>query len=515
MTAFDPRAVAAAKDELFRIPGVHMVGVGLRWVNGRMTDQQALIVHVRRKLPLEQVDPRDRIPREINGIPTDVVESGTPIPLDDAQFAQPDELELPTFDSEEYPQIRGGLHCDGGGTGTIACVARATDVTNNNKLVILSAQHVFASGSGNGVGKSIYQPSLSCCCCGHVVAKVLRSRKTTTGAFFRTEPTKTSVDASIALLLPSLQCLAEIQLDKKPGTGVQVVRAVLPSNQIVHGLGVQKRGARTGSMTGKVDDVQIDKPPAGGSDKEMAFRNQMTITPTFPGNATDGVFRFGAGGDSGSAVMTQAGDQIVGLLWSVFISRPQPSAHPNLVLVKGVATDINAIITQLQISIETAAAAGTVINVPATNVLPAAAPAPSTPAPAHTRSMLEQARQQIEATEAGRLYAEVVRRHHHEVRTLVRTNRRVGAIWKRYGGQAILQAVLNAVGRPDAPIPHAVASRPLADCAARIAGVLRRYGSAALAHDAAAYEHLVAALPGRSYNELIARLRAGAPLGAM
>src|SRR5207244_11066464 len=142
------------------------------------------------------------------------------------------------------------------------------------------------------------------------------------------------------------------------------------------------------------------------------------------------------------------------------------------------------------------AAAGTVINVPATNVLPAGAPAPSTPAPAHTRSMLEQARQQIEATEAGRLYAEVVRRHHHEVRTLVRTNRRVGAVWKRYGGQAILQAVLDAVGRPDAPIPHAVASRPLVHCAARIAAMLQRYGSAALARDAAAYERLVAALPG-------------------
>ena len=45
--------------------------------------------------------------------------------------------------------------------------------------------------------------------------------------------------------------------------------------------------------------------------------------------------------------------------------------------------------------------------------------------------------------------------------------------------------------------------------------MLQRYGSAALARDAAAYERLVAALPGRSYNELMAGLRAGAPLGAM
>lgn len=501
MTAreFDPQAVAAAREELLRIPGVHMVNPGRRWTNGQMTDDQALIVYVRRKLPLEAISPRDRVPREIHGMPTDVIEAEHPRRRD---VEDPTESELPLYDEQQYAQVRGGISGEGaGGQGTIACIGRATDTTNNNRLIVLSNHHVFA-GKGSGEGASVYQPSKSCCCCGHTIGKVLRSRHTTTGEWVRRQPSQTSIDAAIALLDGGIQCLAEIQIGVGGGA-TDLVRGVAASAQIVSGLRVKKRGIRTGPTVGSVSTSSADYSTS--DDKALAYHAQMEITPDVPAGTTSGAFRFSAPGDSGSAVMTSAGDEVIGLLWGGYPTYPA-APNRNLMVDVTLATDINAVIAALQFTVGSASAAGQVITVPAASPAPAHSP---TPAPAHTRMMLDHARSEIEATAYGRVYAEVVRRHHREVGTLIRTNRRVGAIWKRYGGQAILQAVLDAVARPDAAIPAVIGSRSLVDSARRIAAVFQRYGSAALARDAAAYEHLAFALPGNSYNELLARLRKG------
>lgn len=502
----DRDVVRAATDELGRIPGVFMVADGLRWKNGQLTDQPAIVVYVRRKRPSEEIAPRERIPREIHGIPTDVLEGDPPVSTE-SDPAQPTLEELPWADDKEYAQIRGGIRCEGaGGTGTIACIARATDAQNAGKLVALSNHHVLLPEKGSGFGASVYQPASSCCCCGRKIAKVLRGRYTKTGAFYK-RSADMSIDAGLALLNPGLQCLAEQQIGVGGGT-TDLVQGVLPTASMVMGMAVKKRGARSGATNGTIMHLHADARPKDNDDKAFAFRDQLLITPTMPAGTTTGLFRFQVGGDSGSALMTATGDNIVGLMHASSTARPSPG----LTIVNGIATDINAVATAMQITILTANTLGQIITVPATNVLPTSSTLIPTAAPAFTRTVLEQARVQIEATAAGRAYAEVVRRHHGEVQALVRTNRRVGAIWKRYGGQGIVQAVLDAVGRPDAPIPAVVASRQLVECAARIAGVLKRYGSAALARDAAAYEKLVSALPGRSYHQLLRRLQAGEAL---
>jgi hypothetical protein len=48
------------------------VGIGLRRVAGRLTDEPALIVSVTHKVPLSRLAARDVIPRELNGVPVDV-----------------------------------------------------------------------------------------------------------------------------------------------------------------------------------------------------------------------------------------------------------------------------------------------------------------------------------------------------------------------------------------------------------------------------------------------------------
>src|SRR5215216_778126 len=105
----DERRVEAAKEEALKISGVHTVYLGLRYRDARPTDELALCVIVRRKKPFEEVAPSERVPREIAGIPTDVLEGDPPRRLQADDPAKPTEAQLPTFDNEEYSQVRGGI----------------------------------------------------------------------------------------------------------------------------------------------------------------------------------------------------------------------------------------------------------------------------------------------------------------------------------------------------------------------------------------------------------------------
>lgn len=52
------------------------VGVGFCTRRGQRTGQVGLVVMVSKKLPSAQLDPRDIIPHEIEGVPVDVQEVG-------------------------------------------------------------------------------------------------------------------------------------------------------------------------------------------------------------------------------------------------------------------------------------------------------------------------------------------------------------------------------------------------------------------------------------------------------
>lgn len=56
----------------------HVVGVGIgqKITAGRATGPLSLVVMVTEKVPAERLSPQDRVPAEIEGIPTDVVAVG-------------------------------------------------------------------------------------------------------------------------------------------------------------------------------------------------------------------------------------------------------------------------------------------------------------------------------------------------------------------------------------------------------------------------------------------------------
>jgi len=63
---------AVNEADLMRRANVVGVGIGLRQLEGKLTDEPVIVVSVVRKVPLAQLAPRDVIPRELEGMPVDV-----------------------------------------------------------------------------------------------------------------------------------------------------------------------------------------------------------------------------------------------------------------------------------------------------------------------------------------------------------------------------------------------------------------------------------------------------------
>ena len=70
-------AVKKAKEsELLKKAYVVGVGIGFRKQGGVKTGEMALVVMVRKKMPMQQLSAKDRVPATLDGVPVDVQEVG-------------------------------------------------------------------------------------------------------------------------------------------------------------------------------------------------------------------------------------------------------------------------------------------------------------------------------------------------------------------------------------------------------------------------------------------------------
>lgn len=69
-------------DELMQKANVIGVGIGFAIQGGSRTDQLAIVVMVKQKLPRTKLKEKDVIPREIEGVPVDVQSVGEVRALD-------------------------------------------------------------------------------------------------------------------------------------------------------------------------------------------------------------------------------------------------------------------------------------------------------------------------------------------------------------------------------------------------------------------------------------------------
>jgi hypothetical protein len=265
---------------------VHAVGIGEKQVNGRRTGEFSLRVYVTHKLPDSLVPEDRRLPREVEGIPVDVIESQM------ARFAAPEPTCSVNRRNRQRP-IRGGI--SGGHSnitaGTISCLCRSTRVGDPDGIYVLSNNHVFANLNNASLNDPLIQP-------GVIDGGTLADRFATLHRWVTLNSGQDStnrVDAAIGLLddgVRSAQAVCRV------GTISGIVN---PSEN----LRVRLSGRTTAYTAGEIVDVSVDQLVGG-----MFFEDQIRIEPR-------GLHRsFGESGDSGAMVMQQGTRDAVGLFFA-------------------------------------------------------------------------------------------------------------------------------------------------------------------------------------------------------
>jgi hypothetical protein len=260
--------------ELLKNPDVHGVGVGRRRRGGEKTDELAIVVHVQRKRPEDEISPRRIVPKSVRyvnrerqevEVPIDVVERPVPVP----------EVGCGDCDADLEARVR---PVPGGYSG-----GPPTSVSNGgtlggwlwdnvtDQIVVISNDHVFGGTAGTDITQqSIFDgASLPA----DRIADVLRSG---------------TLDVSIAA--PVSDDVYELAIECG-GPGVYEF-AEAEVDMIV-----QKTGQTTGLTCGVVDLIDYDSGHYGSE-------NDIWID----GDGND----FSMGGDSGS----------------LYLERDHPEGHP-------------------------------------------------------------------------------------------------------------------------------------------------------------------------------------------
>jgi PKD repeat protein len=222
------------------------------------------------------------IPKELDGVSVQVVVTGKIYALVDptARFPRP----VPTGVSTGHPDIT---------AGTIGC--RVTDGSN---VYALSNNHVYANQNKASIGDNVLQPGR---------ADGGKDPADAIGTLADFEPIQfargrrvpeNTIDAAIALSSTSLL-----------GTATPAGGYGTPSSSTADatlGLSVQKYGRTTGLTEGQVYAINATVDVNYGGGNVARFVGQIIITPG----------SFSAGGDSGSLIVTQSGNNPVGLLFA-------------------------------------------------------------------------------------------------------------------------------------------------------------------------------------------------------
>jgi hypothetical protein len=246
-----------------RIPGVHGTSVGLKRVDGELTREFAIVIHLTKKRSAKDVPPNERIPKEIEGFPTDVIEHDQPEPCSDG--------------SKRRPVLGGAQLAIGSTYGTLGCIVKDSRYST---YYALSNYHVLFPG--NVAAANVFQPKTDPVCdmIGNSKQGILTSY----------------VDCAYCTLdSHGVTWTAQI-IDLGGVTGSRTVTwADLP-------YAVKKRGRTTLLTTGRITSIYYSGRRTDG----WVFQAQQYIE-TNGGN-------FSEPGDSGS-VLVDNDVKVVGLLW--------------------------------------------------------------------------------------------------------------------------------------------------------------------------------------------------------
>ena len=128
---------------LMQLPNVLGVAVGFKYVKGVRTDRTAIVVMVEKKIAPSRLAPQYLVPKDLNGVETDVIETGKIVALAD-----------PTKRHRPAPP---GVSV-GHGDITAGTLGLWVIDSKTGNLAMLSNNHVLANSNNAGLGDSIFQP---------------------------------------------------------------------------------------------------------------------------------------------------------------------------------------------------------------------------------------------------------------------------------------------------------------------------------------------------------------------
>ncbi len=273
---------------------VHSVGVGKKIVDGKITETSAVRIYVAQKIDDSFLSKEDRLPKNIDGIPTDIIESPP-------AFLTPAEPACTTNRQKQQRPMIGGIsiaHKDVT-AGTIAYFCRSVKIGDDpQKIYVLSNNHVLADVNKGKTGDDIYQPgpldggkpAANKAAKLHRFVKLILDGKTSN-----------QVDAAIG----------EVTVDIKKQ--LCKIGKISGTAKAVEDMQVRKHGRTSGYTEGVITDESINS--LVGMDHNdpnvvALFTNQMRIERIDPFAA------FGLGGDSGSLVVEKSSKKAVGLYFA-------------------------------------------------------------------------------------------------------------------------------------------------------------------------------------------------------
>ncbi|MDX1405305.1 MAG: hypothetical protein R3192_12240 [Woeseiaceae bacterium] len=284
-------------------------GIGYKITNDVTTSDLSIVCSVTSKIEAARLDSRDVVPKEIDGIPTDVVETGR--------------IRALQSHTAKYRPAPGGVsigHRDIT-AGTLGCLVKKGDQT-----LILSNNHVLANSNDGQRGDAILQP-------GPIDGGRFPSdhiadlEDFVTIEFLQPEPPSDCPTASTVIAMLNWICKAigsrtryrTISLQAsdnlvdaaiaRPLSEADVVDDILRIGSIQGfgdvdlGAAIKKSGRTTEFTTGQILQVDVTVDVDYGAGRTARFVDQLLAGP------------MSQGGDSGSAILDD-NNNLVGLLFA-------------------------------------------------------------------------------------------------------------------------------------------------------------------------------------------------------
>lgn len=480
-----------ARTQLMQIPGVIGVGVGLKEKDGKVTEDISLQVYVQQKksessLPADQI-----IPKEIEGIPTDVLLVG-------------ETTSSGCNNQTRYSSVRGGIQITNNkpqaadptkiDVGTLGCVGTLNNSTERDKYVLLSNNHViYANGAAEN--DLIYQPNRNVNTAFEgAIGKIMDLHFEQDVTYPDGGPNSYFIDCARAKILTDFSscccnCNKGVGFDNEiTELNVNAVNTISNHRDVISdltiiGQQVFKVGRTTGRTVGKVTSISGPHTHNGNAINniiKIQFDTSVTATNC------EGQARFSNKGDSGSAII-DGQNRIIGLLFGDNTNVPGlPEAD-----YYTVACHIMPVLTKLAISINytatpsggsggTGGSSGSADSSAVSKEAFASTFTTETdtalPAFATLETLHDLEQKLMSAPKTKAIYT-AIQEHRREVVHLVNHNRAVMTTWHRFQGPGYLTSFLNNAKDDSLTIPEKIKDISLQTLLIKMADVLKENGS--------------------------------------